>query len=126
MACSLPPATLSLCASGGGQTVEDRRRASRYPINCLVSLSGPASGGASLANLSRRGCLITGHSPALTLGLQVQLSIHLPVIVLPLLVDVAVVRWIGEYQAGMEFLVMSLQEQSRLRFYLDTLAYQGA
>ena len=104
--------------------MKDRRSSPRYSANCLVTLLGPTCGGALLSDLSVYGCSIAGSRP-LEVGDRLSLVIHLPLAFPELSVETAVVRWVEDYRAGLEFIVMSAQDQRKLETYVETLRVSG-
>ncbi|MGQ0812807.1 MAG: PilZ domain-containing protein [Nitrospiraceae bacterium] len=56
---------------------------------------------------------------AMGLGDRISLSFHLPTQLLPVIVDVATVRWKRDRTLGLEFINLSPVAQSRLRRFLE-------
>jgi hypothetical protein len=104
--------------------MKDHRRSPRYSANCLITLLGPASGGAFLGDLSVYGCSIAASQP-LEVGECLSLVIHLPMALAELSVETAVVRRVDYCRAGLEFVVMSAQEKTKLEVYVETLRLAG-
>lgn len=94
-------------------------------MTCLATFSIPAYGDAIVCNLSPGGCLLAGRL-CLEVGQLVSLSIHLPLALPAVSVEMAVVRWADRYIAGLEWIAITDHERVKLEAYLQTLIIRAA
>jgi hypothetical protein len=95
------------------------RYSDRKKATCKVTLScGARVGDGQVLDLTVPGCLL---ETALVLerGQTVQLRMYLDQ-QRPMCIDLGVVRWAADGEAGIEFIRMSDEDASRLRWYVET------
>lgn len=85
-----------------------------------VSFIGDVRGAGIVGNLSSGGCKIESDIPTKNTQLLV-LRLSLPHEVLPVVIDVATVRWSKSPTFGVQFLSVKAAEQQRLDRYLAML-----
>ncbi len=93
-----------------------QRYTKREPVQstCILSCDG-IMGHGQLVNLSVPGCLLKT-SMKLKVGQYVDLRLCFATSKTPLQIKLAAVRWVSGTQVGIEFIRMSKEDQTRLRF----------
>ena len=86
---------------------------------------GDCEGTGIVYNLGMGGCKIVTDRP-LTIGAMVALSLNVPTQALSITVRMATVRWMLQYEFGIEFLGMEELQRERLAQYLQSLAVTAA
>lgn len=96
-------------------------RQERKEVELPVSFLGDARGGGTVRNLSSDGCKIESESQVSGTQLLV-LRLSLPHEIVPVIIDVAAVRWSKSLTFGVQFIAMKEADQQRLDRYLATLS----
>lgn len=103
----------------------NQREHERYIVEFPARFSGDCEGLGIVYNLCLGGCKIVTDRP-LTIGGMVALSLQVPNQGVPITVRMATVRWMLQYEFGMEFLGMEEVQRERLAAYLQHLARAAA
>jgi PilZ domain len=103
----------------------NKRQYERYIVEFPARFAGDCEGTAIVYNLGMGGCKIVTDQP-LTIGAMVALSLNAPKQSLPITVRMATVRWMLQYEFGIEFLGMEELQRERLAQYLHNLAAAAA
>lgn len=74
----------------------------------------------SIQDLSAKGCRVESLISPFT-GMQVTLLLHIPGETNPIKIENAAVRWCGSQGIGIEFLVVTQSEQTRLGSFIQQL-----
>ncbi len=109
---------------------DERRQSPRFWVHFPISLlqDGAMIGAGTGYDLSAGGCTVESRA-TVRKGDHVALQLYLPDHHLPdhqdrttpLMVEVAVVRWISQQKCGLEFISLASGDQQRLRQYIKTL-----
>ena len=100
---------------------EDRRAYDRLPVNCPVAFSGEnCAGEGGLIDVSMGGCNFSTLA-AVTSGAIVQMALEVSNDVPPIIVDAAVMRYVGRESIGAEFLQWQPSERERLQQFIRGL-----
>ncbi len=110
--------------------VDERRYSQRSWVQFQVSFlkDGVMIGDGTCNGLSAWGCTVTSQANVETgdyVALQLYLSDHQDPPT-PLMVEVAVVRWIIQQKLGLEFISLPSGDQQRLRRYVTTFLTTNA
>lgn len=99
----------------------NRRRSQRFQLvlRCSFAYEQSTGEGAAL-DLSMEGCRMRSNAP-LVKGQYVELFINLLGQILPLAVELAVIRWSAGTECGLEFIRIAEAHQARLRNYVKDL-----
>jgi hypothetical protein len=103
----------------------NHRQHERYVVEFPTRFAGDFTGTGIVYNLCLGGCKIVTDRP-LTIGGMLALSLEVPHQTLPIAVRMASVRWMLEYEFGIEFLGMEELHRERLAQYLQGLAAAAA
>jgi len=103
----------------------NKRQYERYIVEFPARFVGDCEGTGIVYNLGMGGCKIVTDRP-LTIGAMVALSLNVPKQALSITVRMATVRWMLQYEFGIEFLGMEELQRERLAQYLRTLAVAAA
>jgi hypothetical protein len=91
------------------------RAAPRIEVSyAAVFVGDNVVGSATVTNLSVLGCAIETPEP-MRCGDYLELRIMLPDEAPPVAIALAKVRWVGDRRAGLEFILVRREDQSRLR-----------
>lgn len=99
------------------------RKTKRFPVEASVAFSGVElirEGEGTVYNLSRGGCAIRSKHTVQP-GTYLSLRLHLPDATTPVIIDMAVARWMQTHQFGLEFMLVHEGEASRLSQFMATL-----
>ncbi|GMV51084.1 MAG: hypothetical protein NBKEAIPA_01953 [Nitrospirae bacterium] len=100
----------------------DLRSSTRVAVTYPVRVSGDStSGRGTLINLSVPGCAIETDLPVRA-GDYLQLQVMMPDQATPLTVGLAKVRWATERKAGVEFIRVRRDDQSRIQRLIGQLS----
>ena len=111
--------------SDKGETPHDNRR--KHPrmavqLHAALSKGGVIVGDGEVVDLSTEGCAL---SSRVTVERGDYLEVHLTLpdheASIPLTVELAAVRWVHQPMWGLEFILMTQENQARLRRYIHTL-----
>jgi hypothetical protein len=103
----------------------NKRQYERYIVEFPARFVGDCEGTGIVYNLGMGGCKIVTDRP-LTIGAMVALSLNVPKQALSITVRMATVRWMLQYEFGIEFLGMEELQRERLAQYLHNLAVAAA
>ena len=103
----------------------NKRQYERYIVEFPARFVGDCEGTGIVYNLGMGGCKIVTDRP-LTIGAMVALSLNVPTQALSISVRMATVRWMLQYEFGIEFLGMEELQRERLAQYLQSLAVTAA
>ena len=103
----------------------NKRQYERYIVEFPARFVGDCEGTGIVYNLGMGGCKIVTDRP-LTIGAMVALSLNVPTQALSITVRMATVRWMLQYEFGIEFLGMEELQRERLAQYLHSLAVTAA
>jgi len=103
----------------------NKRQYERYIVEFPARFVGDCEGTGIVYNLGMGGCKIVTDRP-LTIGAMVALSLNVPKQALSITVRMATVRWMLQYEFGIEFLGMEELQRERLAQYLRHLAVAAA
>ena len=103
----------------------NKRQHERYIVEFPARFAGDCDGTGIVYNLGMGGCKIVTDRP-LTVGAMVALSLNVSTLVSAIAVRMATVRWMLQYEFGLEFLGMTEVERERLAQYLQRLAVAAA
>jgi len=103
----------------------NKRQYERYIVEFPARFVGDCEGTGIVYNLGMGGCKIVTDRP-LTIGAMVALSLNVPKEALSITVRMATVRWMLQYEFGIEFLGMEELQRERLAQYLHNLAVAAA
>jgi len=103
----------------------NKRQYERYIVEFPARFVGDCEGTGIVYNLGMGGCKIVTDRP-LTIGAMVALSLNVPKQALSITVRMATVRWMLQYEFGIEFLGMEELQRERLAQYLRNLAVAAA
>ena len=103
----------------------NQRKYERYIVEFPARFVGDCEGMGIVYNLGMGGCKIVTDRP-LTVGGMITLYLNVPQQTFAITVRMATVRWILQYEFGMEFLGMEELERERLTQYLQGLASAAA
>src|SRR6478609_3578336 len=103
----------------------NKRQYERYIVEFPVRFVGDCEGTGIVYNLGMGGCKIVTDQP-LTIGGIVALALNVPKQPFPITVRMATVRWMLQYEFGIEFLGMEELQRERLAQYLRNLAVAAA
>ncbi len=103
----------------------NKRQYERYIVEFPARFVGDCEGTGIVYNLGMGGCKIVTDRP-LTIGAMVALSLNVPTQALSITVRMATVRWMLQYEFGIEFLGMEELQRERLAQYLQSLAVTAA
>ena len=103
----------------------NKRQYERYIVEFPARFVGDCEGTGIVYNLGMGGCKIVTDRP-LTIGAMVALSLNVPKQALSITVRMATVRWMLQYEFGIEFLGMEEVHRGRLAGYLQSLATAAA
>lgn len=98
----------------------NQREFERYLVEFPVRFSGDCEGTGIVYNLGMGGCKIVTDQP-LAPGRMVALYLNVPKQTFAITVRMATVRWMMQYEFGIEFLGMEELERERLAQYLQQL-----
>ncbi|MEX5214204.1 MAG: PilZ domain-containing protein [Nitrospiraceae bacterium] len=99
----------------------DFRHHPRHEVHLSVEFTGDqVSGKGLISNLSQSGCCVKGQT-RVPVGAFIELRIDLPDGLVPILVDLGVVRWSAGERFGIDFLQLKEFEARRLKQFLTTL-----
>ncbi len=118
---NVPPPSES---SNGEKSHEDRRKQPRITVQLHAALSrhGIALGDGEVVDLSTEGCALRT-SMTILQGeyLAVELTSSARESFTPITVELAAVRWVHQAKCGLEFIIMTPENQGRLRRYVKSL-----
>lgn len=103
----------------------NKRQYERYIVEFPARFVGDCEGTGIVYNLGMGGCKIVTDRP-LTIGAMVALSLNVPTQALSITVRMATVRWMLQYEFGIEFLGVEELQRERLAQYLQSLAVTAA
>ena len=103
----------------------NQREHARYIVEFTVRFTGDWEGMGIVYNLCMGGCKIVTDQP-LAIGGIVALTLNLPKQPFPITVRMATVRWMLQYEFGIEFLGMEELHREHLAQYLQSLAVAAA
>jgi len=103
----------------------NKRQYERYIVEFPARFVGDCEGTGIVYNLGMGGCKIVTDQP-LTIGGIVALALNVPKQPFPITVRMATVRWMLQYEFGIEFLGMEELQRERLAQYLQSLAVAAA
>lgn len=99
----------------------NRRKSSRFHVELRCTFAGDQyTGEGTVLDLSMEGCRVRSNTPVLK-GAYVELFINLLGQILPLPVELAVIRWSAGPVLGLEFIRIADGHQARLRHYVQDL-----
>ena len=96
----------------------NQREFERYLVEFPVQFTGDCEGMGIVYNLGMGGCKIVTDRPLATGGM-VALYLNVPKQTFAITVRMATVRWMMQYEFGIEFLGMEELERERLAQYLQ-------
>lgn len=98
----------------------ERRRHPRLGVNVPVTFTGETvNGEGSALNVSREGCLVESDTQV-EQGAYLEMRIHIPQRLLPLVVELAAVRWVSGRIFGVEFRYMQPDQHECLETFIAT------
>jgi len=103
----------------------NKRQYERYIVEFPARFAGDCEGTGIVYNLGMGGCKIVTNCP-LTIDAMVALSLNVSTGMSAIAVRMATVRWMLQYEFGIEFLGMEELERERLGQYLQSLAAAAA
>lgn len=89
-------------------------------VQLVKTPEGAAEGDGMILNLSPGGCKISSEI-AVSIGHTYSLIIQLPSFPVPITIDSAIVRWIGEHTFGFKFDTIRPEQEEQLKEYLQRL-----
>jgi len=102
----------------GDDHVMKEREHDRHLVEFPVTFAGDFDGAGIVYNLGMGGCKVVTNHP-FTVGAMVALYLNIPEEAFAITIRMATVRWIMEYEFGVEFLGMEEIERERLARYLQ-------
>ncbi len=106
------------------ELTDSKRFRAQFPV--FFSRDGcPGETRGLVYNLSAEGCKITSNTRVET-GSYLNLRLYIPGSIVPLVVRLAAVRWVQDWDFGVTFLHMQDEELQRLTGYLAKLDTAGA
>lgn len=97
-----------------------RREHDRYLVEFPATFAGDFTGAGIVYNLGTGGCkAVTSHPIAV--GAMIALYLNIPEETFAITIRMATVRWVMDYEVGVEFLGMEEIERDRLARYLQKM-----
>lgn len=99
----------------------EKRQHHRFKVEFPIVFSGDRAGTGTVYNLGLGGCKIISGS-VVSAGDILNIQLSLPMIIPPVRVHAATVRWTVESEFGVDFLGLQESERDRLVQFIDTLS----